>query len=72
MRKMNSIEELTDEAVYQAMQKGVPTLIEDVALLLESGLSPADIERKLQRRYGNIQMVRYVRHVANHIANTPA
>lgn len=61
---------ITDAAVYKAMLAEEPSLVATVAVLIKTGKTPAEIEGTMRQRIGNIQMVRNVRHVAEHIART--
>jgi len=63
-----TLEEMTDEVIYQAMLAERPTLVDMVAAMLEVGQSPAAIEAKMRQRFGDIQMVRNVRHCAEYLA----
>lgn len=62
-----SLEEMTDEVIYRAMLAERPTLVRAVADLVAQGQSPARIEAEMKRRYGDIQLVRNVWHVARYL-----
>jgi hypothetical protein len=64
------IAHLTDQVIYEAMLAERPNLVGGIALLLESGQTPGQIKAEMKRRFGDIQMVRNVRHVAEHLAAT--
>lgn len=61
---------ITDAAVYNAMSAEQPSLVATVSVLVRTGRTPAEIERAMRQRFGNIQMIRNVRHVAEHLART--
>lgn len=63
-----TLEEMTDQVVYEAMLEERPSLVEAVADLVRGAQSPAAIERRMRRRFGDIQMVRNVRHIAEYLA----
>jgi hypothetical protein len=62
------LEVMTDEVIYRAMLDARPSLVEAVADMVRYGQSPAAIENEMRRRFGGIQMVRNVRHCAEHLA----
>lgn len=66
------LEIAVDTAVYEAMLKTQPTFVAAIRDLLAAGQTPTQIERQMRRRFGNIQAVRNVRHVADHIQRTEA
>jgi hypothetical protein len=61
-------EEWVDAEVFEALRCRRPRLVDAVSDLLAMGQSPAQIERYLRRKYGNVEIVRQVRHVADHLA----
>lgn len=64
---MSDLKAITDEAVYKAMQKETPALVESITILLRAGETPVNIERRLRRTFGDVQMVRNARHVADYL-----
>ncbi len=62
-----TLESSVDAAIYTAMQAAHPALVEAVRAAIARGETPAQIERRLRRKFGAVQAVRDVRHVAEHI-----
>lgn len=62
-----SIGPVVDEAIYDAMLIERPSLVKAIAYLIAHGESPAAIERQMRQKFGNVQMVRNVYHVANYL-----
>ena len=58
---------VVDEAVYTAMQTTLPKFVEAIRELMARGQSPAQIERHLREKYGDIQVVRTARYVADRL-----
>jgi hypothetical protein len=64
---IQALDASVDAAVYEAMQKAQPAFVSAVRDLVARGETPARIERHLRRSFGNVQVVRDARHVAEHI-----
>jgi hypothetical protein len=62
-----TLELMTDAAIYRAMLDERPSLVEAIAGLLAHGQAPAEIERIMRSKFGDVQMVRNVGHVANYL-----
>lgn len=67
---MDSLVTMTNEVVHDAMLESSPRLVAAIRDTLQMGQTPAQIESTMRRRFGNTQMVRNVRHVAEHLART--
>ena len=68
MNMEQTLEQMTDQVIYEVMLEERPALVQAVAGALKLGQTPAQIERTMRQRSGNIQMVRNVRHIAEHLA----
>ena len=62
-----SITAMVDAAIYDVYLEVQPSFVEAIRDAMAFGQSPAQIERQMRRRFGSTQIVRNVRHIAEHI-----
>lgn len=67
---MQTLESMTDEAMYEIMSVNMPALVAAVTDLIKAGQTPAQIEQAMVAKYGETQTTRNVRHVAEYVART--
>jgi hypothetical protein len=65
---MNTLEEIIDKGVYDAFRLKNPSHVYAIRDLIAMGQTPTDIERQMIRMFGEGQISRDARHIADHLA----
>lgn len=68
MAKKDSLEAIVDEGIFEIYRTQYPGIVDAISDLLAAGATPTQIANHLGRGQANSEILRHIRHIAEHLA----